>query len=238
MNRKVSIAIGALTGAGLGWFIGAVIVDYIALKKEEEANENYCDYDVEDETPELEEKVLNGNRKTIKKEPRARVKNYAEYFTKHDRPDLARLAAKYNGGEVAEPSVEMDESDESDSFEEEIEVEDDKDPKVITLAEFANAEGYQTLTLNYYDDDVVTDEHDVPIDRPEQLLGDDALVSFGEGSEDEDVVYVRNEAKKAMYEVVRLNKEYSVPGGVSARKSRPTNQKKVEEEEDYGEEDS
>lgn len=224
MNHTVKLLIGAAVGAGFGYFVGAVIVEIIKLKEESSVLDFYEDEENEDDLIEGKiEELKESNsirRKELMGNKKLKTKNYTEYFKNQDRPELAALAAKYNGGDLPNTIQDgildndllksrMDEAIEEDfnQVEDESEV---TDPSIISLAEFANAEGFDCMTLNYYDDDVVTDEQDNPIYRPEQILGDEALVSFGELSEDEDVVYIRNLAKKAMYEVVRTNKEYTL----------------------------
>lgn len=225
MNNNLKVLLGAMIGAGVGYFVGQVIVEIIVIKQAESV---LCDGGME-ELEELEEltdddadenfNILERNQTKLKKnnEKLHTKKNYTQYFKNQNRPDLAALAAKYNG-EEPEPLSGNEEKDKEMVLEEIAEftmIEDEAektDPSIISMSEFANAgDEYECLTLNYYDDDVVTDENDEPISKPEQILGEEALVSFGELSDDEDVVYVRNEKKKAMYEVVRTNKEYAAP---------------------------
>ena len=59
-------------------------------------------------------------------------------------------------------------------------------------------------TLTFYEEDgVLCDENDQVIHTPDEYIGSDALESFGEGSDDANVVYVRNLRKHSDYEVVR-----------------------------------
>ena len=202
MNKNTKILIGAGVGAGLGYFVAAVIVEVIAIKEErifEECRTEMIPFEEEEENYVI----------TDEKMPKKIVKNYSELF--RTRPDIAELAAKYRG-ELDEPekSPEEDFSEMSDD-----ELDDDPDNgdiqeiSIVSQGEYANAEGFSWQTLRYFDDDVVTDEHDNPIEHVEQLIGDEALVSFGELSDDNDIVYVRNLPKKVMYEVVRMNKDYA-----------------------------
>ncbi len=251
MNKFGAITIGALIGGGLGYLIG----DYVAVNYMGDNTE----YDLE-ELEELlpEEFVVTKKNKIILKRNEEKVENnkkkikdYTQHFISQDRPDLAALAAKYNGDKeeteaisqvimASEGSVSiLDEEDDNivdkllaDGYtDSEIDFTvDEKDPAIISVAEYANDDEYDHITLNYYDDDVVTDEDDKPINRPETFLGEDALVSFGILSQDEDVVYVRNHTKKAMYEVVRTNKSYAAP--VNPRRqalSRRSEEKRNEE---------
>jgi hypothetical protein len=253
MNTTTKILIGATIGAGVGYFVGAVIAEIIRIKEDPFYNEDYHDSDEfpqddgievdENEGMKLMERPRSGGvmSKTVKK-------NYSEIFKKN--PDLEALVRKYNtsDGPVDDPTLVEDVVEDMQKIEDEFAEPEDTDNQpisIISLAEYANnQEGFETLTLNYYDDDVVTDEHDEPISHPEQLLGDDALVSFGELSEDEDVVYVRNRPKKALYEVVRTNKNYGVQLQKSRRLAAKAAMKKRDridrmgEEENYGEDNT
>lgn len=81
-----------------------------------------------------------------------------------------------------------------------VEKEDDKmRPYVISPDEFGEKD-YKMETLTYYNDRVLADRWDEPIENPEELLGDEALGSFGEY--EDDAVYVRNDALKIDYEIL------------------------------------
>jgi hypothetical protein len=77
-------------------------------------------------------------------------------------------------------------------------------PYIIHHDEFYNAEneGFDCTqtTLTYYKgDDILCDEQDVPIYEYLKLTGE---LKFGHGSKDPSVVYIRNEALGAEYEVL------------------------------------
>lgn len=243
MNNNTKILIGAGVGAGIGWFIGAVIAEMIAIKCDggelhmEELEELTDDEDQDFNILERNQTKLKNNQKQIK--------NYTQYFIENGRPDLAELAKKYNVKE-ADPEDETIHGMEptsviEDEFEtiDEIPAYSDRPVKIISLSEYANDDmGFEAVTLHYYDDDVLTDENDIPIDRPEQLIGEDALVSFGEFSDDEDVVYVRNTPKKALYEIVRLNKVYASSPSRTRRRDRIDRMGEKEREENGKEDNS
>lgn len=70
---------------------------------------------------------------------------------------------------------------------------------------------FEKVTLTYYEgDDTLCDDQEVIIPEVTDLLGEEALVSFGVKSEDPDIVYIRNEKRGTDYEVVRVKKSYSV----------------------------
>lgn len=85
-------------------------------------------------------------------------------------------------------------------------VRDQIGPYVITPEEF-DEEGYETISLTYYADGVLTDEQDFPIEDVEDTVGNDALNSFGEYEDDS--VYVRDDDKGIDYEILLDVRKYS-----------------------------
>ena len=98
-------------------------------------------------------------------------------------------------------------------------LDDGNDPGIISVQLYASEEEYIHRTLSYYTDDVLTDERDIPINTPENFLPDYALTSFGVMSDDQDIVYIRNKSRMAMYEIVRLDKAYAAKTSGRVRKS-------------------
>lgn len=102
-------------------------------------------------------------------------------------------------------------------------------PRVISFDEFAEEKDYyDKLSISYYElDDTLADEQEEIISDTDAIVGDEALLCFGEDSNDPDIVYVRNDRLSIDYEVVRLHKSYreTVLGVVDkpARKKRPLN---------------
>lgn len=84
-----------------------------------------------------------------------------------------------------------------------------KEPCVIHKDEFFTDEkGYAQSTLTYYSgDDILVDEDDTPIYNHADVTGP---LLFGHGSGDSNVVYIRNDKRKAEYEILRDPGLYSV----------------------------
>lgn len=85
------------------------------------------------------------------------------------------------------------------------EPEDGHDPElpyVISPDDFGEKPGYDQISLTYFEDGVLVDEADdmTEIEDVEQIVGD-ALNHFGEY--EEDAVFVRNDAKKCDYEILK-----------------------------------
>ncbi len=88
-------------------------------------------------------------------------------------------------------------------------------PYVISPDEFDELEGYTPISLTYFADGVLADEHGVIVDDVEEIVGN-ALDHFGEYEEDS--VFVRNDAKRCDYEILRDEHTYE-----EFRKTLPRN---------------
>lgn len=87
-------------------------------------------------------------------------------------------------------------------YQAELKSRDSTAPYVIHKDEFwSNEMGFHQSTLTYYDgDDILADEEDTPVYNHDGVVGP---LKFGHGSGDEKVVYIRNEARRAEYEVIK-----------------------------------
>lgn len=94
-------------------------------------------------------------------------------------------------------------------YEEERQRRNPTQPYVIHADEFHSDEmGYSQITLTYYaGDNILVDENDVPIYNYEQVIGE---LKFGHGSEDENVFHVRNDKRRAEYEIIQHEGLFSV----------------------------
>lgn len=82
-------------------------------------------------------------------------------------------------------------------------------PYVISPEEFDD-NGYNTMTLFYYNNDILVDEGQNIIegDELENLIGSDALNHFGEYEDDS--VFVRNDAMRMDIEILKDEDDYEV----------------------------
>lgn len=89
--------------------------------------------------------------------------------------------------------------------------ENDGKPYVIPMTEFDyGREWYEKVTLTYYEqDDTLCNEGEEIIHNVDDVISYESLTHFGDGSNDEDVVYVRNPAVDTDFMVVRVNASYS-----------------------------
>lgn len=82
-------------------------------------------------------------------------------------------------------------------------------PYVISPEDYDDEsyEDYEKETLTYYADGILTRMDDEIIRKPEEVVGPNALDSFGQY--EEDVVYVRDDSSSIQYEIDRDPKKYS-----------------------------
>lgn len=84
------------------------------------------------------------------------------------------------------------------------EPEESVDYAIIAESEFGEQDDYDCITLTYYADGVLTDDEDDVMTDYEHIVG-----NFEDYYEkDSDVVYVRNDARRVYYEIVRDDRDY------------------------------
>lgn len=80
-------------------------------------------------------------------------------------------------------------------------------PYVISPDEYGETEDYTQVQLTYYLDGIVADENDHPVNCPEDILGDEFWMHFGEYRDDS--LHIRNDAKRCDYELLKALFTYS-----------------------------
>jgi hypothetical protein len=98
------------------------------------------------------------------------------------------------------------------NYEKELPKRNKNHPYVIHQDEFNERNNeYTQLTWTYYaPDNILVDEHDEVVVRPELTVGEQSLKRFGHGSDDENVVFVRNDRIEIEWEICRTLKSYEV----------------------------
>ena len=79
-------------------------------------------------------------------------------------------------------------------------------PYVIPPNEFGEFDDYERISLMYYADVVLCDDEDVPVDNIDSVVGEDYADHFGEYEDDS--VFVRNDARRCDYEILRSLRTY------------------------------
>lgn len=102
---------------------------------------------------------------------------------------------------VITSNVFADNSDDGWDYEEELKSRTPSKPYILHKDEFyADEMDFSQITLTYYaGDDIMADEDETPVYNYKLVTGD---LNFGHGSGDPGVVYVRNEKRRAEYEIL------------------------------------
>lgn len=89
---------------------------------------------------------------------------------------------------------------------------EDNAPYVINVADFMEGDGYEKITVTWWDGDrTMADERDAIMDDVDKDIGYENLNKFGESDPaDKNVVYIRNERLNVDYEVLFESGHYSV----------------------------
>ena len=82
-------------------------------------------------------------------------------------------------------------------------------PYVISPSELDEYDDYETISLTLYADGTLADDNDEVLseDEIEEIIGKDSLNHFGEYEEDS--VFVRNDARKCDYEILKSLEDYA-----------------------------
>lgn len=159
-------------------------------------------------------KLVKGKYEQISREEIQSVKDAfykREHKPKHDEKNdekyEAAVAARHKANLNEYAKILNEEGYSSDDKEENNDEKGGEDPMTergpytIRPEELGNG-GYNVMTLNYYEDDVIADDWDVIIDNSDELLGEDIASHFGEY--EDDIVCVRNDKEEMDYEISRV----------------------------------
>ena len=182
-------AAGALAGA-------AVAARVVREKYQQEAEEEIAE--MRDYYRELRKNAKASNEDTIveensKEEKEENDKNEYDEIVKNYTQYLSKAAAKYFDTETKENKKE--EKEERTNY----------DPFIIDVEEFGEDPTYDTATLTYYKDKVLTDDLDDVIDY--SVAGEENLKIFDEHP-DCKAIYVRDDIYMVDYEILRDPYQY------------------------------
>lgn len=92
---------------------------------------------------------------------------------------------------------------------------DDESVRIITAHEFiGNDFEHHQPTWQYYQvDDVLVDEGGEIVHDRDEIIGKGTLKCFGQGSDDVDLVYVRNTTLERDYEIARVHEKFGEDSG-------------------------
>ena len=208
MNKTVIGIISFAAGAAIG-----SVATFMSIK-------NKYEQIAKEEIEEVREVYMNAIRKTKdvddEHEESAPINEAPKVAELKSYKDVMNESGYINYGNITEAEVEEMVKEKTKEIVEEcndiLKKTEDKvnknKPYVIHPDDFGD--DYNTITLVYYKDDVVTnyDTGEVLTDKEvEDLIGEESLSHFGEYEEDR--VFVRNDARKIDYEILRSEEIYS-----------------------------
>ena len=180
MNRKLSNVLlftaGVAVGSLVTWRYFKSKYEVVEDEIEEKTEETEGETETEDEGPEVSESKM-----SYKKPP---LKEYVKMVEDNGYVPKTHM-------EEVEEEIANGKWDDKDVYE----------PYIIRPEEYGELHAYETLSLNYYADGVLTDELDNPIEDVESLVPADFADHFGEY--EDDVVHVRNDNLECDYEILR-----------------------------------
>lgn len=91
-----------------------------------------------------------------------------------------------------------------------------KEPYIIAPYDFGELDGYHTIELTYYADDVLEDDNYQIITDRDELLGPKALHTFGEY--EDDAVFVRNERLRTDFQILKDYRTYEAARSISPKR--------------------
>ena len=208
MNKTVIGIISFAAGAAIG-----SVATFMSIK-------NKYEQIAKEEIEEVREVYMNAIRKTKdvddEHEESAPINEAPKVAELKSYKDVMNESGYINYGNITEAEVEEMVKEKTKEIVEEcndiLKKTEDKvnknKPYVIHPDDFGD--DYNTITLVYYKDDVVAtyDTGEVLTDKEvEDLIGEESLSHFGEYEEDR--VFVRNDARKIDYEILRSEETYS-----------------------------
>lgn len=202
---KLKMAFAFVTGAAIGgaavWY--ALKDRYARLTDEEIASVKETYSQMEHKSmKDLGKQFADGIKESLDEEKTPAVTTKIQ-----DKGNITEYAERIKNGAPMEysktvvpskPSVPDDDSSQEESL---------NHVCVISPEEFSEDEEYTAVSLTYFADGILSDEHGVIIENIEDIIGD-GLNHFGEYEDDS--VFVRNDKTRCDYEILRDEREYAV----------------------------
>lgn len=127
-----------------------------------------------------------------------------ENITEDEKKEKADKAK--NKPDISEYTVKLKESGYTNYSEMSQEDNDVEAPYVIAPEDYGENDEYETISLTYYSDGVLTDEDDEVITNPGELVGRDFASHFGDYEDDS--VFIRNDNRKIDFEILMDYRTY------------------------------
>ena len=157
-------------------------------------------YFVKDKYEKLAQEEIDSVKETFKKSYEDQEVKHEEEIHKVENKYYNALAQDYNYEKKSRPETILEEDEEE-------EVRKMDEPYVIKPYEFGDYIDYEQISLLYFADGVLADEDTLDvIDDVDETVGEYFADHFG--AYEEDSVYVRNDAKRCEYEILKDERQY------------------------------
>jgi hypothetical protein len=218
-NQKIGVAIGATSVVSL--IVGAASGYFLAKKRLEKTYSDFASEEIaEARRFYTHNKQFSTPAEAVEALIPDEVAQEAEAHIRDKSAKVAEALKTYQG----EPDVKQPETTETvevnifgrsvgytkADWEQTFSMRDEDEPHIISSEEFLEGgPGYNNPTFTYYaGDDVLADERDQPITGSLDLVGEGNL-RFGLGSDDPNVVYIRNNKISLDMEIVKSEGKYA-----------------------------
>lgn len=186
MKKLLIFVAGVAVGSVATW---KVLKDKYATMAQEEIDsvkERYSErvnkHDDSSDESDVKEEVYTDIYKTMASDYGSRTSYSAKYQPAEEKKDIKEV-------EVVKDNKKVDK------------------PYVIPPEEFGELDGYETISLSYHADNVLTDDDYELVDDVDEVIGLESLTHFGEYEDDS--VFVRNDRLKCDYEILLDHRKYS-----------------------------
>lgn len=156
---------------------------------------------VKDMYAEIAQEEINSVKEAYIKKTKNLQKDVITEDEKKEKVDKAK-----NNPDISEYAVKLKESGYTNYSEISQEDNDVEVPYVIAPEDYGENDEYETISLTYYSDGVLTDEDDEVITNPGELVGRDFASHFGDYEDDS--VFIRNDNRKIDFEILMDYRTY------------------------------
>ncbi len=192
MNSKIInvlvFAAGAAIGSAVTWKVVKSRYDRIIAEEIESVKEAFAESDVTSSGEPTEPEV--DDEEDLVERPKQINWDELENLDEDDNEDMVeyfRIVEKYTNEKGGARNMA-------------------NEPKVISPYDFGELDGYHQIELTYYADGFLEDDNYNIVEDAEELLGPDALNTFGEY--EEDAVFVRNDFLGIDFQILRDYRTY------------------------------
>ena len=156
---------------------------------------------VKDMYAEIAQEEINSVKEAYIKKAKNLQKDVITEDEKKEKVDKAK-----NKHDISEYTAKLKESGYTNYSEISQEDNDVEVPYVIAPEDYGENDEYETISLTYYSDGVLTDEDDEVITNPGELVGRDFASHFGDYEDDS--VFIRNDDRKIDFEILMDYRTY------------------------------